>query len=152
MSNATAQRIVVEARSAYGVLSEGKWLNTNNKELLASFKVGKAYDISMDKVKSADGKVRTQIVEAKEVNLDGPVEAPIAQAKASAPKAVAPSFKAQASHSSGSGLSFAEKDARILVQGLTQAVIQSNLVNGIDNVEPVVVKLVDMVKRLSETK
>lgn len=89
------------------------------------------------------------------------LEASNAKADAPVAEAAKPAFVAKESTAklAGNGLSFAEKDSRILIQGLVQAVLQSPLMNMIpDGVAPLAfveketVALADMVKRLSGTK
>jgi hypothetical protein len=92
------ERIVIEAKSAFGVLDAQtkKWKNTNDKTLLDSIVRGKAYDVEIADVKSSDGKVRKQIVKAVEVNFEGgaPNEAPKSEVKVSvAPKPAPAPFK-----------------------------------------------------------
>jgi hypothetical protein len=67
------QRIIVGARSKFGVLDAqtNKWVNTQDKGLLASLVVGKAYDITIDTVNGDDGRTRKQMVKAVMVNTDG---------------------------------------------------------------------------------
>jgi hypothetical protein len=69
-------RIIVEAKSAFGVLNaeDKKWYNPANKKMLEDAKRGQAYDIVIADVKEADGKTRKRITEMTLVNLDKPVE------------------------------------------------------------------------------
>ncbi len=143
--------VTVEAKGPFGVLAaeDKKWKSISNKALRDSLAVGKAYEVVMDKVKCEDGKTRTQVVKASEViaNAQEAIKAAAPIAKAAAPKAEP--IKA--------GLGVAEKDSRILVQGLTQALLQSSemTLRGDDEpfevfVEERVMQLVEIVKKLSK--
>lgn len=88
-------RIIIEAKSAFGVLNaqDKKWYNPADKSTLTNVKVGQAYDVVIDDVKSDDGKVRKQITKMTLVNLEAPTngtpEAPKVEVKA-APKSFTP--------------------------------------------------------------
>jgi hypothetical protein len=162
-------RIIVGAKSAFGVLNadDNKWYNPKDKELLNQVKIGKAYDIVLEDVKGKNGKNYKQIISLNEVQLDAaPTGASISKEPSNEKKftkAFVPAKKAfaakedRASGPSNSGLSFAQKDARILIQGLTQAVLnspafaQSGMPDRdtlVTDVEAQVIKLVAMVKKL----
>jgi hypothetical protein len=154
-------RIIVGAKSAFGVLNaeDNNWYNPKDKELLTGVKIGGAYDVVLEDVKGKNGKTYKNIVSLKQVQLD---QEPISNEKKSA-KDFVPAKKAFAPKEdrptgpSNSGLSFAQKDARILIQGLTQAVLnspafaQSGMPDRdtlVADVEVQVIKLVEMVKKL----
>lgn len=151
--------VTVEAKGPFGVLAaeDKKWKSISNKALRDSLSVGKAYEVVMDKVKCKDGKTRTQVVKASEIGKE-PADA--LPAKEAPVKDVAPAAKAvspKADIAIKQGLGVAEKDSRILVQGLTQALLQSSemALRGEDEpfevfVEERVMQLVEIVKKLSK--
>lgn len=64
MSNKTMMKIVVSAKSRYGVLDKTteKWFNPTDSKLLKEFDVDATYDVEMEDNKGKDGKVYTNIV------------------------------------------------------------------------------------------
>lgn len=157
MSNAsTVVKMFVEAKSPFGILNADtkKWMNPLKKDMLKLFQIGKGYEVTVEKAKGDDGKVRDYITSVKPLQENQINDSPKVENKA--PSVAAPAKEAV---NKAAGLSVGEKDSRILVQGLTQAFLQSPLVNMIpdgvvplDFVEQNVKQLVQIVKRLSETK
>ena len=128
------QRIIVEARSKFGVLDAQtkKWINTQDKSLLGSLLVGKAYDVTIGPAKGDDGKVRNQIVAAAIVNVDGNVatlEKPT-NVKETSPKVEAPvkkAFvprKAESDKAPAPAVDWAAKDRSQLVGGRSHDAVE----------------------------
>lgn len=142
-------RIIVSAKSRFGILNaeDNKWYNPKDAGTIADYKIGGAYDIVIENVKGSDGKSRPRVTKAVAVDLNA---APVAVAEKPAP-AVKPAVEKKAPMAD-KGLSFGEKDARILYQGVAQALVQSSLVLSLKDLEPAVVQVVEMIKRLSGTK
>lgn len=88
-------RIIVEAKSAFGVLNaeDKKWYNPADKSILSSVKVGQAYEVVIDDVKGGDGKVRKQITKMTLVNLEAPSNGEIKSEVKVAPKSAPAPFK-----------------------------------------------------------
>lgn len=59
--------ITIEAKSPYGVMSQEKWYNFVNKDDIKKMEVGKAYVVTLEDVKCADGKTRKQVTKFKSV-------------------------------------------------------------------------------------
>ncbi len=146
--------ITVEAKGPFGVRAaeDKSWKSFQDKQLKDSLVVGKQYEITLAPIKCEDGKTRKQVVKAVEAGGTINVQETV---KAAAPvsKAAAPQVRVETK----SGLGFAEKDERILVQGLTQALLQSSemQMRGDDEpfdlfVEERVHTLVGIVKKLSK--
>lgn len=133
--------ITVEAKSSYGVKNktDQQWYNPAKKDLLSLFAVGNTYEVVIVENKKGD-KVYKNIAAAKLVEAAKPVVA-----------------KARAENKPLISANYADnKDRRILYQGLTQAVLQSPIMNMVEQsnvpsfVEHIVKALAEMVTRLSQ--
>jgi len=150
-------RIIVSAKSRFGILNaeDNKWYNPQDAKTIADYKIGGAYDIVIENVKGSDGKSRPRVTKAVAVDLNA-APAAVAVVEKSEPQIkkydVKPGDKVQKAPMADKGLSFGEKDARILYQGVAQALVQSSLVLSLKDLEPAVVHVVEMIKRLSGTK
>lgn len=103
MSNVTMQRVVVEAKSRFGVLDKvtEKWVNTQDKKVLDSIILGKEYELELGK----DSKGRVVFTSAKLLSNNIPAE-----------------YKAQPKIVDAAPTN---KDGRILAQGIVQHLIAS---------------------------
>ena len=136
--------IVVEAKSPFGVLDKtsGKWYNPKSKTMLAQFEVGKTYEVGLED-NTVNGKTYTNIVTVKSAIVESKKSGSNKNKEVPQTSYVSESLPIN-------------KDERILVQGLTQALLQSPVMsfasedNLLEFVESRVVKLVEMVKRLSK--
>lgn len=138
--------IKVEAKSKYGILdaNTNTWMNPDKSVPLSKFEIGKAYVVEI-KENVSKGKTYKNIVTATEVAASAPlskaVEAPKPEPKKDAP---AQGSKPELSYDD-------KKSERILVQGVTQAVLQSPLLLDLKDLESTVLNVVDMVKKLSKS-
>lgn len=143
--NKQMAHIKIEAKSKFGVLDglTNKWLNPKDKDLLKTFFVGSFYDVELEDT-TKNGKTYTNIVGIVPVKTS---PAPVAKV---ADVVVFPKLAAPVVSTS------INKDERILVQGLTQALLQSPVMSMVASkdfntfVETNVIGLVEMVKRLSK--
>ncbi len=147
----TVQKIQVEAKSAFGIKDSisGKWLNPEKgSDLLAKFMVGMTYDVEMKSNKGKDGKTYINIVSiAKQHAIEPKAEAkaPVV-ASVPAPAAKAPVAKVA---------DMPNKDERILVQGVLQALLQSPIITQVEAknfvafVDATVPSLVEIVRKHS---
>lgn len=133
--------IVIDAKSKFGVLDKktNKWLNPADKKLIDAFKVGGEYVVEMVENKGKDGKVYLnigKIVSGKDSPTLSPEAKKVFGKSSSAPADI-------------------NKDQRILIQGLTQAVLQSPLMtfakkdHELAYVEKLVTELAALVKKLA---
>lgn len=117
------KNIVVEAVSKYGVMVEGKWLNTIKDFDLTKFRKGQSYTVNTT-TDSKKREVISAIVGSDAANTPTPSQVS-ETAKTEAPKAKS----TKATDQYGRELSdyALEKDKRIGIQGIIQSIIVSPL-------------------------
>lgn len=143
-------QIHVDAKSQYGVKNarDGKWYNSDKSVSLDTFKVGGVYDVEL-KANKKNGKTYMNIVSAKLIDAPANVVTSVAVAEKPVEKVVVKPSVIAAPVA-------INKDERILVQGLTQALLQSPIMAMVEPamfekfVEAHVVTLVNIVKKLSK--
>jgi hypothetical protein len=152
--NKNLVHIVVEAKSSFCVKDKitGNWFNPRKdlaKDILPKLIIGAEYDVDMEETKGKDKKTYSNVVSVVPVTGAPAIVAPVFAKTPMAKPIQAASAPATASVA-------INKDERILVQGLTQALLQSPIMsmveakNLVSFVETNVVGLVEMVRRLAK--
>lgn len=118
------KNIVVEAVSKYGVMVEGKWINTVKDFDLTKFRKGQSYTVNTT-TDSKKREVISAIVGSDAANTPTPAQVDDTTAKAEAPKAK--STKATDQYGREMSEYALEKDKRIGIQGIIQSIVVSPL-------------------------